>query len=48
MSTLFICDRVMVVVDGALDAFDDPERLRETNPYYRDATELTHRQSGAV
>jgi ATP-binding cassette, subfamily B, bacterial len=48
MSTLFICDRVMVVVDGRLDAFDDPERLRETNPYYRDAIELTHRQSGAV
>ncbi len=48
MSTLFICDRVMVVVDGGLNAFDTPEQLRDTNPYYRDATELTHRQSGAV
>jgi ATP-binding cassette, subfamily B, bacterial len=48
MSTLFICGRVMVVVDGELDAFDTPERLREVNPYYRDAMELTRRQSGAV
>ena len=48
MSTLFICDRVMVVVDGELDAFDTPERLRAENPYYRDAVELTHRQSGSV
>jgi ATP-binding cassette, subfamily B, bacterial len=48
MSTLFICDRVMVVVDGEVDAFDTPERLREGNPYYRDAIELTRRQSGSV
>ena len=48
MSTLFICDRVMVVVDGELDALDTPERLRAENPYYRDAVELTHRQSGSV
>jgi ABC-type multidrug transport system fused ATPase/permease subunit len=40
MSTLDICDRVMVVVDGALTAFDTTERLAQSNQYYRSASTL--------
>jgi ATP-binding cassette, subfamily B, bacterial len=35
ISTLDICDRVMVVVDGRLEAFDTVEFLRQTSSYYR-------------
>jgi ABC-type multidrug transport system fused ATPase/permease subunit len=35
MSTLDICERVMVVVDGRLEAFDRIAELRESNSYYR-------------
>jgi ATP-binding cassette subfamily B protein len=38
MSTLDICDRVMVVLDGRLDAFDTLALLARTNPYYRAAS----------
>jgi ABC-type multidrug transport system fused ATPase/permease subunit len=38
MSTLDICDRVMVVLDGHLDAFDTLALLARTNPYYRSAS----------
>jgi ABC-type multidrug transport system fused ATPase/permease subunit len=38
MSTLDICDRVMVVLDGHLDAFDTIALLARTNPYYRAAS----------
>jgi ABC-type multidrug transport system fused ATPase/permease subunit len=34
LSTLAICDRVMVVADGRLEAFDTAERLVEENPYF--------------
>jgi ABC-type multidrug transport system fused ATPase/permease subunit len=37
MSTLDICERVMVIVDGRLDAIDSIPALREVNPYYRSA-----------
>jgi ATP-binding cassette subfamily B protein len=37
MSTLDMCDRVMVIVDGRLVAFDTRDLLREHNPYYRSA-----------
>lgn len=40
MSTLDICDRVMVVVDGCLQEFDTLQRLRETSDYYRSASSL--------
>lgn len=40
MSTLDICDRVMVVADGKLEAFDTVENLKQGNAYYRHATEL--------
>lgn len=38
MLTLDICDRVMVVLDGHLDAFDTMALLARTNPYYRSAS----------
>jgi ATP-binding cassette subfamily B protein len=41
MSTLDICERVMVVVNGRLEAFDTADRLRLGNAYYRSASELT-------
>jgi ATP-binding cassette, subfamily B, bacterial len=41
MSTLDICDRVMVILDGRLDAFDTVPLLARTNPYYRSASTLT-------
>lgn len=38
MSTLEMCDRVMVIIDGRLQAFDTREELREQNAYYRSAS----------
>ena len=38
MSTLDICDRVMVIVDGRLDAFEPFDSLQVRNAYYRAAT----------
>ena len=40
MSTLDICDRVMVILDGKLVAFDTIERLRADNDYYRQASAI--------
>jgi ABC-type multidrug transport system fused ATPase/permease subunit len=40
MSTLDICDRVMVIVEGRLVAFDTKALLQEQNPYYRSASLL--------
>jgi ATP-binding cassette, subfamily B, bacterial len=40
MSTLDICDRVMVIKDGRLLAFDTIELLREHNAYYRSASAI--------
>jgi ABC-type multidrug transport system fused ATPase/permease subunit len=40
MSTLDICDRVMVIQDGHLAAFDTTDSLRVNNPYYRLASTL--------
>jgi ATP-binding cassette, subfamily B, bacterial len=37
MSTLDICDRVMVIVDGRLDAFEPFDSLGARNAYYRQA-----------
>lgn len=45
LSTLSICDRVMVIVDGQLQAMDEPAALLESNDFYREVTEITHRQS---
>jgi ATP-binding cassette, subfamily B, bacterial len=38
MSTLDVCDRVMVIIDGRLVAFDTRELLHEQNAYYRSAS----------
>ena len=46
MSTLDVCDRVMVVVDGKLDAFDTIALLQQNNYYYRSATTLAAGASG--
>jgi len=40
MSTLDICDRVMVILDGRLAAFDTIELLAANNAYYRSASGL--------
>jgi ATP-binding cassette subfamily B protein len=44
LSTLSICDRVMVVVDGRLQAIDEPSALRQGNDFYREVTEISQRQ----
>ena len=38
MMSLAICDRVMVIVDGRLEAFETTERLQSTSSYYRAST----------
>jgi ATP-binding cassette, subfamily B, bacterial len=38
MSTLDMCDRVMVILDGQLSAFDTKAALQEHNHYYRTAS----------
>jgi ATP-binding cassette subfamily B protein len=40
MSTLDICDRVMVVIDGRLSAFDTIDLLQRESSYYRSASTL--------
>jgi ABC-type multidrug transport system fused ATPase/permease subunit len=38
MSTLDVCDRVMVIVGGRLESFDSISVLERQSPYYRSAT----------
>jgi ATP-binding cassette subfamily B protein len=38
MSTLTICDRIMVIIDGKLDDIDTLDELSESNDYYRFAS----------
>jgi len=40
MSTLDMCERVLVVVDGRPEVFDTVDRLRLDSPYYRTASAL--------
>jgi len=40
MSTLDICDRVMVILDGRLVAFDTKDLLEAENSYYRSASAI--------
>ncbi len=40
MSTLDICERVMVIIDGRLAAFATTALLQEQNSYYRSASKL--------
>jgi len=41
LSTLDICDRLMVIQDGELKAFDTPENLEKDNDFYREALTLS-------
>lgn len=40
ISTLSVCDRIMVLEAGRLTALDTPERVRETNEFFREASRL--------
>jgi ATP-binding cassette, subfamily B, bacterial len=41
LSTLENCDRIMVIMDGELKAFDAPDKLAETNEFYREALAMS-------
>jgi len=41
MSTLDICDRIMVLREGILEGFDSPAALAADNTFYREALELS-------
>jgi ABC-type multidrug transport system fused ATPase/permease subunit len=41
LSTLEICDRIMVIQDGELRGFDTPENLEKTSDFYREALILS-------
>jgi ATP-binding cassette subfamily B protein len=47
MSTLDICRRVMVILDGRLAAFDTIDLLKEHSAYYRSASALAAGATGA-
>jgi ATP-binding cassette subfamily B protein len=48
MSTLDICDRVMVIIDGRLVAFDTTDLLKSENAYYRSASALATGTGGGL
>jgi ATP-binding cassette subfamily B protein len=48
MSTLDMCDRVMVILDGRLAAFDTKAALQESNTYYRTASLIAASAGGGV
>ena len=41
LSTLDICDRIMVIQAGELKGFDTPANLEQTNDFYREALVLS-------
>jgi ATP-binding cassette subfamily B protein len=41
LSTLAICNRIMVVLDGRLEGFDEPAELERSNPFYSEALRLS-------
>ena len=41
LSTLDSCDRLMVIHDGELKAFDTPDNLEKDNDFYREALTLS-------
>ena len=41
MSTLEMCDRIMVIEGGRMVAFDRPDVLRAQSEFYRRALELS-------
>lgn len=46
LSTLTMCDRIMVIHDGTLQGFDEPKRLAEIDPFYREVLELSRIPTG--
>jgi ATP-binding cassette subfamily B protein len=48
MSTLDICNRVMVIIDGRLVAFDTIDLLKNENEYYRSASALAAGTGGGL
>ena len=48
MSTLDMCDRVMVILDGRLAAFDTRPALQEHNHYYRTASLIATSAAGGA
>jgi ABC-type multidrug transport system fused ATPase/permease subunit len=48
MSTLDMCDRVMVILDGRMAGFDTKTVLQEKNPYYRTASMLAAGTSAGI
>ena len=45
LSTLAVCDRVLVLVDGRVDGLGTPEELAQRNAFFREAQQLTRRPS---
>ena len=45
LSTLAVCDRVLVLVDGRVDGLGTPEELAQSNAFFREAQQLTRRPS---
>lgn len=41
LSTLQVCDRIIVLNKGRLEAFDSPRELEKTNAFYEEATRLS-------
>ncbi len=41
LSTLSICDRIMVIREGRLQGFDEPAKLEATDPFYQEAIQLS-------
>jgi ABC-type multidrug transport system fused ATPase/permease subunit len=48
MSTLEICDQLIVLVDGQVQAFDDADRIRGSDDYYRSALALSTMSTAAM
>lgn len=46
LSTLDICNRIMVLVDGELVGFDSPEGLELTNEFYKEALVISGMRPG--
>ena len=45
LSTLSVCDRVMVLVDGRLEALGSADALGESSDFFREVTEITRRST---
>jgi ATP-binding cassette subfamily B protein len=48
ISTLDICDRVMVIIDGRMVAFNTVDMLKDENAYYRSASALAAGAGGRL